>query len=55
MQLPVRLSEYTIGYLSTLLVCKAVQAAGHLGGRIAGLRCFFIYNMPQQKKFAKGK
>ena len=36
MQLPARLSEHTIGYLSTLLVCKAVQAAGRLGGRVAG-------------------
>ena len=30
-----RLSEYIVGYLSTLLVGKAVQAAGRLGGHVA--------------------
>ena len=40
-----RLSEYIVGYLSTLLVCKAVhggKATGCLGGCIA---LFHVYNI----------
>ena len=36
-----------MGYLSTLLVCKAVQAAGRLGDHVAGRVAFsYITQMP---------
>ena len=44
-----------IWYACTLLVCKAVQAAGRLVMLLVELHYILIYNMPQQKKFAKGK
>ena len=45
-----------MGYLSTLLVCKAVQVAGRLGGHIAGrgafscITCLNKRNLPKANK-----